>query len=331
MGYIFDAMNRAGDDDGPPDGPSAPRDQGPPLPFDASATPELPAPPPPAEDDDSPAVIAELDSLAAGSADRQAAPEPPTDPDDDAPPAALPMDLHWLRQVDDRLVVLTDPGSVIAEEYRSIRTSILARWKNRRRLVHTITSATPQEGKTITSMNLGLSFAELRNRRTVIVECDLRLPTISKLLKIDPAPGLIGYLNGDLPLDRIIRKIGDDGVHLITAGGRANNDAVQMLSSQRMANLLEALRARFDHVIIDTPPVVELADAGIIGAQSDDVLLIARMNRTPKSLIERAVRTLGSYNAPVVGMVATDQKRLRRRYYYYRYGYRYRYNGRQAA
>ena len=237
-------------------------------------------------------------------------------------------DLDWLANVDDRLIGLREPGSVMAEEYRAIRTSLLARWNNERHIVHTITSATPQEGKTITSLNLGLTFAELHNRRSIVIEADLRLPTFEKLLHLGTEKGLIGYLRGELSLKDVIHKIGENGLHVIPAGGRANNDAVQMLSSQRMTALIEHLRSIYDHVIIDTPPVVELADAGILGSQSDDVLLIARMNRTPRMLIDQAIKTLTSYNAPVSGMIATDQKRIRNKHYYYRYGYRYRYNNR---
>ena len=234
----------------------------------------------------------------------------------------------WLSDVDDRLIGLREPGSVMAEEYRAIRTSLLARWNNERHIVHTITSATPQEGKTITSLNLGLTFAELHNRRTIVIEADLRLPTFEKLLHLGTDKGLIGYLRGEYNLNEVIHQIADNGLHIIPAGGRANNDAVQMLSSQRMCALIDHLRSVYDHIIIDTPPVVELADAGILGSQSDDVLLIARMNRTPRMLIDQAIKTLTSYNAPVSGMIATDQKRIRNKHYYYRYGYRYRYNNR---
>ncbi|MEM9452511.1 MAG: CpsD/CapB family tyrosine-protein kinase, partial [Cyanobacteria bacterium P01_E01_bin.6] len=164
-------------------------------------------------------------------------------------------------------------------------------------LVHTITSATPQEGKTITSLNLGLSFAEIRARKTVVIEADLRLPTFEKLMPLGGQPGLINYLRGEAAPDEIIRTIGEDGLNIIPAVGRASNEAVQLLSGPRMTQLLETLRARFDHVIIDTPPVLELADAGILGAVSNDVLLIARMNRTPQTLIEQgqvvSVRVIG--------------------------------------
>ncbi|MEM6260391.1 MAG: CpsD/CapB family tyrosine-protein kinase [Planctomycetota bacterium] len=228
--------------------------------------------------------------------------------------------------VDDRLVAMTSPASAMSEEYRSIRTSILARHDNQRHLVHTITSATPQEGKTITCVNLGLAFSELRNRKTVIIECDLRLPTFGKLLNCqDGRPGLIDYLRGDVNITDIIQQVEGSALHIITAGGRVSDEAVQLLSGQRMSHLLQGLRAKYDHVIIDTPPVLQLADAGILGSQSEEVLVVARMRRTPRPLVEQAITTLTSYNAQVNGIIATDNPRSRGRGYGYKYGYRYGY------
>jgi capsular exopolysaccharide synthesis family protein len=227
------------------------------------------------------------------------------------------------QNVDDRLIALCEPTAFVAEEYRSIRTTLLARWEQRRNLIHTITSATPKEGKTITSLNLGASFAELRNRRTIVVEADLRLPQFQNLMDLPDGPGLVDVLEGEATLDDAIRII--DGVNLavLAAGRRADINAVQLLSSRQMAKTFDALRQRFDHVVVDTPPVVELADAGILGAMSDDVMLIVRMQVTPQGLVEQAVRTLKSYNAPVAGVIATDQARNRSGAYYSRYGYHY--------
>ncbi len=234
--------------------------------------------------------------------------------------------------VDDRIVAATESSGVIAEEYRAIRTGLLARWDHKRHLVHTITSATPQEGKTITSLNLGVSMSELRNRRTVVVEADLRLPQFQSQLGLPDSPGVIGLIRDNAKLEDIIQPLGFTPLDVICAGGRANDRAIQMLSSSTMASLIRLLRQRYDHVIIDTPPVVNLADAGIIGTLSDDVILVVRMERTPRPLVEQAIRTLATYNAPVAGVVATDQARHRGKYYsYYRYGYRYAYQSYRKA
>ena len=227
--------------------------------------------------------------------------------------------------VDDRLLSLTQPSSSIAEEYRGIRTGLLAKWEHRRHMVHTITSATPQEGKTLTSLNLGLIFSELRNRKTIVVEGDLRLPQFNKLLNLPSSPGLAGVLGDNADLATSIHEVGPNKLHVLCAGRQVRNEAVQLLSGASAAGLMQYLKKEYDHVIVDTPPVVELADAGIIGAMSDEVLLIVRMSRTPRSLVEQAIKTLVGYNAPVSSVIATDQSRNRNRYYYYRYGYRYHY------
>lgn len=343
MGYIFDAMNRQQPQRGKaaPDKPAESRKHDEPP---APATPE-PAKPTTVDDGKAPAAPAPVvDPIAKVEpatslrlADVMSAPEgacadvtPPRAADIRDNPAAYAQ--TDVAAIDDRLVALTDRVSVIAEEYRGIRTSLLARWDQRRHLVHLITSATPQEGKTITSLNLGLSLAELHNRRTIVVECDLRLPQFARLLNLPDSPGLIGCIEGGAELDGVIHGVGDNGLHVIPAGGRANERAVQLLSSGRMSDLLAELRRRYDHVIIDTPPVVDLADAGILGTLSDDVLLIVRMHTTPRGLVEQAVRTLTSYNAPVTHMIATNQTDVGSSYYRSYYGgYRYAYGYRSAS
>ncbi len=301
MGYIFDAMNRSPNDDDP-------RDQN----DRQHANPETPAP------DSGPTTPVVGNST--GAANQLLSDSGPLQFDNRS--ATLDLDTS---RVDERVVAMTESASLMAEEYRSIRTGLLARWQQKRHLVHTVTSATPQEGKTITTLNLGTSFAELRNRRIAVVEADLRLPVFDKMLSLPSSPGLVGLLEGRAELPATIHRLSDDRLHVIPAGRRVDNKhAVQLLSSPAMTSLVQQLRNSYDHVIIDTPPVIELADAGIIGAISDEVLFIARMNRTPRQLIEQAIRTLANYNATVGGLIATDQQRAKRRYYYYyKYGYQY--------
>ncbi len=317
MGYVFDAIHRHDDDDDAPrrSKPAPARDAAVPTPPKATPT-QKPTP----QINTTPAAT--LKFTGATTPVKATAPVAVALAEAPAMMACPEMDKSHL---DDRLVALLEPSSLMAEEYRAIRTSLLARWQQRRNLVHTITSATPQEGKTITSMNLGLIFSELRNCKIAVVEADLRLPTFDKLLNRTSQAGLLQYLRGEAEINQIINRLEDHPLRVISAGGRTQGDAVQLLSSPRFSQLLQHLRQRYDHVIVDTPPVVELADAGIIGAQSDDVMLVVRMNRTPRTLIEQAIRTLASYNAPVAGAIATDHSHHRHKYYYYRYGYRYGY------
>ena len=315
MGYLFDAIQKSGERPQAPTGPTAPvGDSASDAPVHepmVSAPPRL--------------------SLAGVMTEANELPPAPQMPPLESPRFAQSEEgkphlrLALDKDIDDRLVAVLKPSSLMAEEYRSIRTGILARWNHRSHLVHTITSATPQEGKTITSLNMGLIFAELVNRRTIVVEADLRLPQFTKLLKLPKSPGLVGLLHGECSLHDAIREVGPNHLHVIPAGRRADNNAVQLLSSKEMSSLIKTLRSQYDHVIIDTPPVVELADAGILGSQSDDVFLIVRLNRTPKPLIEQAISALASFNAPVAGMLATDQQPHMRRYHS-KYGYSYRYS-----
>lgn len=348
MGYIFDAMKRKGEGAAGPDERAAPAS--PPLPTLDEIDRAL-GQPSADLDEQLDALNRQVETINHALAEPEAVLDPVPEqaarnavaPDDEERPAigSQPADDLIVREpvaiapgeakLDERLVLLTDPSALAAEEYRSIRTQLLARCEHKRRLVHTITSATPQEGKTITSLNLGLAFAELRNRSTIVVEADLRLPTFAKLVQLPESPGMIAYLRGEAELDAIIRPIPGSRLHVISAGARCGTEAIQLLSSARMSELLRTLRQRFDHVIIDTPPVTELADAGILGAMSDEVMLVVRMGRTPQKLVEQAVRTLRGYHAPVAGLIATDQERARHRYHYYRYGYRYRYYGKDAA
>ena len=307
MGDIFDALQRADSRDrhvrpAPPPSPA---------PADHEAPHERPGRP----------SIEQLEPF-----DDERGPAQPPDAVCEDAAGDAPTPLRAAREhYDDRLVVATEPNKAAAEQYRAIRTGMLARWRQQRHLIHTITSATPQEGKTITTLNLGLSFAELRNRRTIVIEADLRIPQFANLLELEEGPGLVEVLDGQARWQDVVRTSAGGALHVIPAGRRANDKAIQLLSGSAAASLFKALRRDYDHVIIDTPPVVELADAGILGALSDDVLLIVRMNRTPRTLIDQAIRTLDSYNAPVAGLIATDHPRHRERYYNYRYGYRYRY------
>ncbi len=333
MGYIFDAIHRLHEQETRPAAQEPERGEGAEEGRSGQTLPPLMDP----QASDAPIATPTLAS-SHETAETADVAEPASPIEHDAAPSSKPKlslaaDAR-IDTLDDRLVAVREPSSLMAEEYRAIRTSLLARWEHRRKLVHTITSATPQEGKTLTSLNLGLSFAELRNRRTVVIEADLRLPTFQKLLRTPDTPGLVGVLRGEATLDEVIQTVGGEHpLDVIAAGRRCSNESVQLLSGPRMTELLAALRKRYDHIIIDTPPVIELADAGIVGSMSDEVLLIIRMNRTPRPLVDQSIRTLTSYHAPVAGVIATDAVRSRNKYYYYRYGYRYRYHdqARKAA
>ncbi len=329
MGYLYDAISRAQQSAKPPAG-------GPAVGAVPPAEALPPAPPADLRPEDLPALLQPPESLTEAPARAAPAPEPDLDhaiaqtQRGDAPTAAswagkaapaeaslelgsapapfVPVHtLSDLTATDERLGVLGNPAGVVAEECRAIRTSLLARWQNKRHLVHTLTSAVPQEGKTLTSLNLAAAFAELRTRHTLVIEADLRRPQFTRLLGLEESPGLADLLEGTATVEAALHAVGPRGLHVIPAGRATGNQAIDLLSSPRLGTLLAQWRRRYDDIFIDTPPVLELADAGIIGALSDEVLLAVRLGHTPRGLVDKATRILLTYNAPAAAVIGTDR------------------------
>ncbi|MEX0774291.1 MAG: CpsD/CapB family tyrosine-protein kinase [Phycisphaeraceae bacterium] len=221
------------------------------------------------------------------------------------------------------VVVHHDRGSAITEQYRALRTQILARARNRRLQTHVITSAAPEEGKTVTTINLGFAFAELRNQRTLLVEGDLRRPGFYTYFHRDCTPGLLQLLRGELDdIDKAIHRTVYDNLQFMPAGGRESTQSTELLTSDRMTQILDKLKDRYDHIFIDTPPVVTVTDGAILGAQCDQALMVVRLNKTPSEVVERAKRLLRAANVDIAGVILTHlQPELARYRYVYRYAY----------
>lgn len=223
------------------------------------------------------------------------------------------------------LVVHHDRGSLITEQYRAVRTQILARARSRKIQTHVVTSSAPGEGKSVTTMNLGVAMSEMRNEHTVLIEGDLRRPSFHKLLSREAlTPGLSQYLRGEAEVDDVLHPTVYDNLHLIPAGSAELTSSTELLSSPRLAVLLDRLRDRFDHIFVDSPPVVSVTDACILGAMCDETLLVVRLHKTPTSVVDRAKRLLRAANCEVAGVVLTHlETRLPRYLYRYdRYAYK---------
>ena len=240
---------------------------------------------------------------------------------DDGPPAPAAAARTHAKPIDGTgfdpaLVAYHDRGSLITEEYRALRTNLLARFPEKRFCVM-VTSAEMGEGKTVTCINLGLVLAELQEGRTVIVDCDLRKGQVARLLKAGRTPGLGDLLHGDAGLRDVIQKTLYPNLDVIASGSERENVG-EMLGRPELAETLSHLRRDYDHVLIDTAPVNTLADAGLIAQAAQDALLVVRLNRTSRDSVKKAVRLLHAVNARLVGMVLTHQE-----YYIPRYLYRY--------
>ena len=201
------------------------------------------------------------------------------------------------------LVAGLAPTSLAAEQYRQLRTRLAhAEGANNLRTV-LVTSPQKGEGKSVTSANLALTMAQELQRRVVIVEADLRKPSMQQLFGLPPGPGLTDYLSGAAELKDVMRFLPDHNLTVIHAGSTATNPA-ELLGSTAMRRLLDSLRTRFDRVILDTPPVLPLADVAVLAPLVDGALMVVRAGVTPKPAIENALRAFDS--SRLLGIVLND-------------------------
>ncbi len=204
---------------------------------------------------------------------------------------------------DPLLVAAVATHSLTAEQYRTLRTRLVLLEEGRARRVLLVTSPAKGDGKSITAANLALTMAQEFNRQVVLVDADLRHPTAHALLGIPQQPGLVDVLGGSATLEDALVLLPDAHLAVLPAGLPPAQPA-ELLGSASMRRTLEVLRSRFDRVIVDMPPVVPLADVGVLAPQCDGVLLIVRAGVTPKPLIERA---LGTFDAErLLGIVLNE-------------------------
>ena len=186
------------------------------------------------------------------------------------------------------LVAAVAPHAVAAEQYRSLRTRLMLGEDGQPRRVLLVTSPSKGDGKSVTAANLALTMAQDFNRRVVLVDADLRRPGVHELFGLPQTPGLADLLLGNLTLEDAIVDLPDFNLSVLTAGLTPERPA-ELLGSVAMRRALDTLRARYDRVVIDMPPVVPLADVGVLAPQVDGVVLVVRAGATKKPQIERAL------------------------------------------
>jgi succinoglycan biosynthesis transport protein ExoP len=222
------------------------------------------------------------------------------------------------------LVTLSRPQSQMSESYRALRTSLLLSNLGAPPKVIMITSALPQEGKTTTSMNSAVVLAQ-KGVRVLLIDADLRRPSIHKNLGMGPHAGLSNVLTGSATLEEAITHTSIlSNLDVLTAGMPPPNPA-ELLASTNMRDLLAQLRERYDHIVIDTPPSLSVTDAVVLSPRADAVVLVIRSSQTTKQALRRSRDLLTSVNAKVVGVLLNAVDLSSPDYYYY-----YEYKGKYA-
>lgn len=196
-----------------------------------------------------------------------------------------------------------DPGSVSAENFRAIRTSLLFSTESAPPRVLVVASAVPGDGRTTVAVNLAIVLA-MAGRRVLLIDADLRRPQMARRLGLSGGTGLTNVLDGTADLDDVVQPWGEHKLEVLDAGPSVA-DPSEMLGSPQMRLLLAALRHTHDHVIIDTPALLPFTDAAVVGALSDGCLLTARFARTPRDRLAEAAASLSRTNPELVGVVLT--------------------------
>lgn len=199
-----------------------------------------------------------------------------------------------------------DRGGPIAEEFRSLRTNLLSQ-ANDQKFCMMLTSSDIGEGKTVTCLNLGIVMAERQDRRTIIVDFDLRRRTMAGLLSAKNAPGIVDVLRGNARLDDVIQPTFYPNLFFIPAGEIKPEELGELVTRPELDECAVRLRQQFDYVLVDSPPVNIVSETAMIGRAFGDALLVVRMNKTHKESVDRAIRLLRSANIRLSGMVLTHR------------------------
>lgn len=230
-------------------------------------------------------------------------------------------------KTDPKKILNTNSSFAVKEAYNTIRTNLLFTQQGESCPIFVVTSPTANNGKTINSINLAVSFAQM-GKKTLLIDSDMRNPTIHKMFSIPVKNGLSEILAG-LTDNISVSKTDIENLSVLTAGKIPPNPA-ELLSSPRMDKLLEFVKEHYDCVFIDTPPVNLVTDSTIFAQKATGYVLIVKTDTTNIHDVRATVSNLQQVEANIIGFIVNDMNSEKKKYYsYYRkynYDYNYSYN-----
>lgn len=217
-----------------------------------------------------------------------------------------------------KITSLEKPQSNISEAYRTIRTGIEFSNLDKDLKIICITSSKKDEGKTTVLSNLGVSFAKI-DKKVLLIDADLRNPSISKMFDTSNTQGLMDILLGKRNIQDCVKKTKQENLYILTGGTIPPNPA-EVLSSKKMSEFIESIKDEYDYIFIDSPPVGVVSDASIISSYSDGVIFVVGANEVDSNLAKIAKERLDSVKANIVGVILnkfkTDTNSEYYNYYY---------------
>ena len=199
------------------------------------------------------------------------------------------------------LTTYHQPGSSVSEAYRAVRTAVLFRMRTHDGRVLQITSPSPGDGKSTTCANLALAIA-LTGKKVLIIDADLRRPQMHRLFGTDASVGLSSLILGNAEPSDAVQATEVDNLFVLPAGPRVKNPA-ELLSAPCLANLLETLKAKFDYILVDSPPLLAVTDPSILVSLVDHVLMALRITKDGRQSAPMAYEILRQLHADVLGIV----------------------------
>jgi len=225
------------------------------------------------------------------------------------------------------LVSHADMSSVFSEAFRNLRTSLLYSAPDHPPKTLLVTSLYPEDGKTSLVSNLAITLAQLGAGEVLLIDADMRRPSLHEVLRLAQAPGLSTFLTGQAELNDVIKPTRIPNLSAIPSGRIPLNPA-ELLASSRLRQAVTALEARFAYIVFDTGPLFGISDAMVLAAQVEGVVLVLRHGRATRDASQRAIRSLLSVRARLLGVVLNDVDVSGQGSYGY-YGY-YGYDARAA-
>lgn len=217
--------------------------------------------------------------------------------------------------IEKRVVAYYQPKGAIAEQYRTLRTNLQRLNKEHPVKVVAFTSAIHNEGKTTTTVNLAVAMTYEAHKKILLVDCDLRKGTTHVLLGLQNTAGLSEYLSSEMGLDNVIRKTPIQNLDVILSGHVPSNPS-ELLDSQKMKEFLSWSKENYDFVIIDTPPVIALTDAAVLGEHCDGIIIVVQAGRTKREVIKQTELLLTQGGCAILGFVLTNVEYYIPSYYY---------------
>lgn len=211
-------------------------------------------------------------------------------------------------------IVEKKPKSIAAEAYRSLRTNIQYSSFDNKYQTLVITSSNPGEGKTTVSGNLALVLAQGESK-VLLVDCDMRRPSLHKRFKISNTYGISDLLVGKQKFEEAAYKYNDNLT--VLPGGKIPPNPAEMLASKAMTAFLEEMKKHFDYIVLDTPPLQAVSDAQILSTKADGTLIVVRAGVTKKDAVQNSVSIIKKVNGNIIGTVLNAAEHKKDRYYYY--------------